>query len=92
MDQLSRIERGLGEVDGKLDLVLQQLSDHTARLRSLEDTRTKAMAVTGLLGALWGYVAKALTVVTLASFVAKGMPPELVHQYFVAIDYVTGSV
>jgi hypothetical protein len=82
----------LGRVEGKLDLVLEHQKAFETRIRSLEESRTKFIALAGGLGAVWGYVVKALTVVTLASYVAKGMPPELAQQIVFVSDYVTGLV
>lgn len=46
----------VGEANGKLDLLLGEVSDHGKRLKSLEHSRTKYTAIFGFVGAGFGSI------------------------------------
>jgi hypothetical protein len=93
MDQLTRIERSLGALEGKIDLMLARDTEHDKRIKSLEETRTKWGVYAGMAGAVVGYLAKLLGVLAICNYVAQGvLPPEMVSHYVYVQDYVAGSV
>ena len=55
----------LGQIDGKLDMVLDHVKDHNSRIVSLENDRNRVK------GALWGV---GLTSGGLGAFLAKFFP------------------
>jgi hypothetical protein len=55
------IETQLALINQKLDLLVEQRTDHETRLRSLEQARWKFAGIAAALGAVTGYVAPLLT-------------------------------
>ena len=57
----SSIETQLALINQKLDLLVEQRTDHETRIRSLEQARWRAAGLAAALGAITGYVAPMLT-------------------------------
>lgn len=57
----SSIETQLALINQKLDLLVEQRTDHETRIRALEQARWKFAGLAAALGAVTGYVGPLLT-------------------------------
>jgi hypothetical protein len=53
----SSVETQLALINQKLDLLVEQRSDHETRIRDLEKARWRFVGAAGLLGAITGFLA-----------------------------------
>lgn len=95
MDQLTRIERSLAQLETKLDILLTRDAEQDKRIRVLEDDKLKSRAIGGLMGALFGYLAKFVLPGALA-FVYVGdsavLPKHTQPELVILIDKTTGGL